>query len=136
MNHIRFKREIIIPSTIDGLNKCLDIVYGLTKQFDLDLDTSFSLHTVIIESVENAIIHGNKFKRENDVRVLIVISPREIFVEVEDKGEGFDINSIPSPIEGSAIKKEGGRGVFFIKSLSLSCRTLGRGNIIRIKLKR
>jgi len=136
MNHIQFRRELFIPSSNDGLNSCLDMVYELTKQFDFDLDTSFRLHTVIIESVENAIIHGNKYMNEFLVRVLIEIFTNEILVEVEDKGEGFDVNSIPSPVEEGAIQKEGGRGIYFIKHLSLSCYTIGRGNIIRIKLKR
>jgi serine/threonine-protein kinase RsbW len=136
MMHIHYQQEILIPSTAEGLNECLDMVYKLTKQFNFDLETSFSLHTVIIESVENAIIHGNKFIKDFNVRVLIVVCAHEIFVEVEDKGAGFDMNSVPSPIEGSAIQQEGGRGIFFIRRLSLSCYTMGRGNIIRIKLKR
>lgn len=136
MNHMQFQQEILIPSTVEGLNVCLDIVHELTKKFNLDLETSFCLHTVIIESVENAIIHGNKFIKDFNVRVLIMIGSDEIFVEVEDKGEGFDMNNVPSPIEESAIQMEGGRGIFFIKRLSLSCYTMGRGNILRIKLKR
>jgi len=133
---MQFQREILIPSSVEGLNVCLDMVYELTKKFDLDLETSFRLHTVIIESVENAIIHGNKFIKHFNVRVLIMVGSEEIFVEVEDKGEGFDMNNIPSPIEGAAVQREGGRGIFFIKRLSESCYTMGRGNILRIKLKR
>ena len=133
---MQFKREILIPSTIEGLNVCLDMVRDLTKKFNLDIETSFRLHTVVIESVENAIIHGNKFIKDFNVRILIMISSEDILVEVEDKGEGFDMNTVPSPIEGSAIQMEGGRGIFFIKRLSLSCYTMGRGNILRIKLKR
>lgn len=136
MKDIQVQREIIIPSTIEGLNVCLDIVYELTEQFNLDLDTSFKLQTVIIESVENAIIHGNKHVKDFNVRVLIMICLNEILIEVEDQGEGFDMDSIPSPIEGISIHREGGRGIFFMKRLSLSCYTMGRGNIIRIKLQR
>jgi len=136
MKRMQFQREILIPSTVEGMNVCLDIVDELAKMFNLDLETSFSLHTVIIEAVENAIIHGNKFIKDFNVRVLIIIGSDEIFVEVEDKGEGFDMNNVPSPVEGSAIQMEGGRGIFFIKRLSLSCYTMGRGNILRIKLKR
>lgn len=136
MNQILFRRELYIPSTIDGLNCCLNMAYELSKQFDFDFDTSFCLHTVIIEAVENAIMHGNRHNGDSEVRVLIELNANEIFVEVEDKGEGFDLNSIPSPVDGSAIQQEGGRGIFFIKSLSSSCTTIGKGNIIRIKLKR
>ena len=136
MKQILYQRELFLPSSIEGLNKCLDIVYELTHLCNLDCDTIFCLNTVIIESVENAIIHGNKFAGDASIRVLIAIGLHEITVEVEDNGDGFDLNSIPSPLEGRAIDQEGGRGIFIIKSLSRSCYTMGRGNIIRIKLKR
>ncbi|MCX6236359.1 MAG: ATP-binding protein [Bacteroidia bacterium] len=136
MSQTLFKKELFIPSTFEGLNKCLDIVGEVREQFDLDFDTSFGLHTIMVESIENAFIHGNKGVRELEVRVFISICANEILVEVEDTGDGFDLNSIESPLVGSNIKNEGGRGIFFIKMLSSTCYTVGRGNIIRIKLKR
>ena len=136
MNETIYQKELLIPSTIEGLNNCLDIVEEIKEQFCLDFDSSFGLHTVIVESVENAFIHGNKGSRELKVKVCISVNSSEILVEVEDCGEGFDINSISSPVEEQNIVKEGGRGIFFIKMLSLKCYTVGKGNIIRIKLKR
>jgi len=136
MNNIQFEQELFIPSTIDGLNFCLDVVYKISKQCNLDADTSFRMHTVIIEAVENAIVHGNKLIRDSDVRVLIIVALNEIVLEIEDKGEGFDLNGIPSPLEAHRLGLEGGRGIFFIQQLSLSCYTMGKGNIIRIKLRR
>ncbi len=131
-----FHTELFIPSTIEGLNKCLDVVDELKEKFGLNFDTCFRLHTVIVEAVENAFIHGNKGVRELEVRVYISISETEIFVEVEDNGDGFDLNSISSPVDGTDLKSEGGRGIFFIKMLSSSCYTGGRGNILRIILNR
>lgn len=136
MNQTLFQKELFIPSTLEGLNECLDIVDEVREQFNLDFDTSFSLHTIMVESVENAFIHGNRGVREMKVRVFISICASEILVEVEDSGDGFDLNSIISPTIKSNIKNEGGRGIFFIKMLSSTCYTVGRGNIIRIKLKR
>lgn len=136
MNQTLYQKELLIPSTIEGLNECLNIVDDIKQRFNLDFDTSFGLNTIIVESVENAFIHGNKGIRELTVRVLISISSSEILVEVEDMGKGFDINSIESPIDIANISNEGGRGIYFMKVLSTSCYTVGRGNLIRIKLKR
>ena len=136
MNNVIFQKEIFIPSAIEGLNICLDIIDEIKEQFHLDFDTSFSLHTVIVESVENAILHGNKGVKELEVRILIEMTEEEIFLEVEDQGEGFDLNSMEFPRKMSNITSEGGRGIFFIKQLSSSCYTIGKGNIIRIKLKK
>ena len=134
MDQILFQKEIFIPSTIDGLNKCLDVIGELREQFDLNFETIFCLHTVLVEAVENAFVHGNKGVRELDVRVFFSVSSSEIFVEVEDRGEGFDLNAISSPIDHLNLLREGGRGIFFIKKLSAGC--YAEGNILRIKLNR
>lgn len=136
MNQILFQKELFIPSTIEGLNMCLDVVGEVMEKFDLNFDTCFCLHTVIVESIENAFIHGNRGVRELEVRVYISISPSDIFIEIEDRGDGFDINCISSPLDPSNLQCEGGRGVFFIKMLSSACSTEGKGNIVRIKLNR
>ena len=74
MNQILFQKEIFIPSTIEGLNSCLDVIGELKVQFDFNFDTIFCLHTVLVEAVENAFVHGNKGVRELDVRVFFLIS--------------------------------------------------------------
>ena len=136
MDQILFQKEVFIPSTVEGLNRCLDVIGALREQYDLNFDTMFSLHTVVVEAVENAFIHGNKGERELDVRLYISISLSDICLEIEDRGEGFDMNSIPSPVESANLQSEGGRGIYFIRRLSSSCSTCGKGNIVRIKLNR
>ena len=136
MDLILFQKELFVPSNFEGLNRCLDVIGEIHEAFDLNFDTMFGLHTIIVESVENAIIHGNKGVRELDVRVLISIKSTEIYVEIEDRGDGFDINGLPSPVEPANLQIEGGRGIFFIKMLCVCCSTNVKGNIIRIKLNR
>lgn len=58
MNQSLFRKELYIPSTIERLNTCLDVVSEIRDKFDFD--TSFGLHIVILESVEYAFIHVNK----------------------------------------------------------------------------
>ena len=72
MDQPLFEQEFRIPSTIEGLKKCLGVVREVKERFELDFETGFSLHTVMVEAVENAIIHGNRGKKDLEVRVLIV----------------------------------------------------------------
>ncbi len=136
MDPTLFQKELFVPSNFDGLNICLDVIGEIKEAFDLNLDTMFGLHTIIVESVENAIIHGNKGVRDLDIRVFISINSTEIYIEIEDRGDGFDINGLRSPLEPHCLKNEGGRGIFFIKMLSACCSTNVKGNIIYIKLNR
>lgn len=136
MDKSLYQNELVVTSTVEGFNECLNVVDKIGKLLNFNFDENFGLQTVMMESLENAFIHGNKGIRELEVRVFISISKSEIFVEIEDAGEGYDFDSILSPIEGTNNHNESGRGIFFIKSLCSSCYTVGKGNIIRIILKR
>ena len=136
MDQPLFKQEFRIPSTIEGLKKCLGVVREVKERFELDFETGFSLHTVMVEAVENAIIHGNRGKKDLEVRVLIVVQLKHILIEVEDNGDGFDLNRVLALNKESDIRREGGRGIYFINSLCSSCCTEGAGNILKIELRR
>ncbi len=81
MNFPLFFKEIFISSTAEGLNECLDLVNEAGRKFNFNFEENFALHTVIVESVENAIIHGNKGIGEYKIRILISIHVNNIFVE-------------------------------------------------------
>lgn len=136
MDNSDYQIHLSIPSTVEGLNKCLDKVSSIGTDFDFDFDQNFAFHTIIVEAVENAIIHGNKLNRDLLVDIRITISDLNIFIEVEDSGDGFDLNSIPSPIDSANILKESGRGIYFIRKLSNSFVTVGKGNKVLIVIKR
>jgi serine/threonine-protein kinase RsbW len=136
MDNSGYQIHLSIPSTVEGLNVCLDKVSSIGKEFNFDFDQNFAFHTIIVEAVENAIIHGNKLNRDLYVDIRIAISNLNIFIEVEDRGEGFDLNTIPSPIESANILKESGRGIYFIRKLSNSFVTVGKGNKILIVINR
>lgn len=131
-----FYKELNIPSTIEGLDQCLIVVKEIELFLKLDYEKLLSLQTCIVESVENAIIHGNKGDRNLSVRVLFEITDDQIIIEVEDQGNGFDIDLIPSPLLKDNLRKESGRGIFFIRNLSSCCITKGNGNILFIIISR
>ena len=136
MNVPLYYKELIIPSTIEGVDSCLVLVNQISTLFKLDLELLFSLQTLILESVENAIYHGNHGNRDLFVYVSFEVTEFEIIIKVEDQGMGFDIDMVPSPLLQANIRKESGRGIFFIKNLSSSCYTLGSGNILIMKINR
>ena len=136
MKQCLFQTELFIPSSVEGLNKCLDVIDEIKERFGLNFDTCFRLQTVIVEAVENAFIHGNKSNRDLQVRIRFTVMRHQIVVEVEDSGEGFVLSDVPWLGEGDVKISEGGRGIFFIRKLSSDCYTLGRGNVIRIILNR
>ena len=134
--NIEYYNRIVISSTPEGLKTCLNLVPEIECKLRLDYKTSFALRTVLIESVANAINHGNHYNKDLNAIVTIKINHKTIFIEVEDQGDGFDANLIPSPVDPDNITLETGRGVFFIKAFSDSFKTIGKGNIVNIVINR
>ena len=128
--------ELNIPSTTEGLDKCLAVVDEIGTLLEFDFEKKFSLQTIIVEAVENAIIHGNRGIRELMVKVIFSIDDKHIVIEVKDAGEGFVLEEIVSPVSLDNIRKECGRGIYFIKMLSSDCYTIGKGNLLRIIIDR
>lgn len=133
---IEYYKRLEITSTHEGLKTCLNLVPEIEHRLKLDDQKSFALRTVLIESVTNAISHGNHFNKDLKAIITIQISNKQIFVEVEDQGQGFDANLIPSPIDKDNITLETGRGIFFIKEFSDKFQTVGKGNIVNIVINR
>jgi serine/threonine-protein kinase RsbW len=136
MAELEFIKKFSVNSTTDGLRKCLEIACEIQRVFNFEASKEFAFQTVLVESVTNAISHGNKYNEDLLTSVTISIDNEKIRIEVEDQGEGFDLDQIPSPIDKDHISLENGRGIFFIRNLSSSITTRGRGNIVDIIINR
>jgi len=136
MKETIFHKELIIPSSIEGLNNCLELVRDIGILYSLDYEKIFALHTITVEALENAIIHGNKRNQNLVVKFSISIDKDNILLKIEDEGNGFNIEQVHSPLEKDYIFKESGRGIFFIKFLCSSFKYLGKGNILHVLIDR
>lgn len=136
MGELEYFNRFSVNSTMDGLKKCMEIACEIQKDFNFDHSKEFAFQTVLIESVTNAITHGNRFNKDLLTIVTISIDKEKIEIEVEDQGEGFNLEKIPSPLDKDHINLENGRGIFFIRNLSSSITTRGRGNIVDIIVNR
>jgi anti-sigma regulatory factor (Ser/Thr protein kinase) len=133
---LEYYKRLVIPSTPEGLKTCLNLIPDIEYKLHFDDKTSFALRTVLIESVTNAICHGNHYRKELQAIITIKIDAKRIIVEVEDQGEGFDASLIPSPLDQDNISMESGRGIFFIRAFCDSFNTIGKGNIVNIIINR
>jgi serine/threonine-protein kinase RsbW len=69
------------------------------------------------EAVNNAIIHGNKRDPDKKVHVNCELFPDKIVLRIKDEGNGFDMSSIPNPLEPENLMKASGRGILVIRTL-------------------
>jgi len=70
------------------------------------------------ETLANAIRHGCKNDPTKQVQCCVTFDASgELLIVVRDPGTGFDVKSVPNPVEGSNLLRPSGRGVFLINQL-------------------
>ncbi len=109
-----------------------DIAKELDK-YDGDRETlAYHINLVLTEAMANAIKYANCKGSDKLVHILINISEDDLVIKVFDKGQGFDINSIPAP--NFEQLEDRGRGIFLIRSLmdSVNYRKVRNGNVLEM----
>ncbi|MGI8495004.1 MAG: ATP-binding protein [Pyrinomonadaceae bacterium] len=128
INHIREKIEFEIPSAISLMHSILDYLMKRVEKVGVVNPENSNLFIALDEAFVNAVKHGNKFDAAKNVRIAAEVSPKEARFTVEDEGEGFDINSIPDPLDPENLFKTSGRGVLLIHNIMDEVKYNERGN--------
>jgi serine/threonine-protein kinase RsbW len=120
--------EFELPSSISPMHSILDYLTRRVEKLGVVRPEQSNLFVALDEAFVNAVKHGNKFNAEKLVRIIAEVSPQEARFTIEDEGEGFDINSIPDPLDPSNLFKASGRGVLFIYNIMDEVKYNERGN--------
>jgi serine/threonine-protein kinase RsbW len=122
--HIEFE----LPSTISLMHIVLEYLMKRVEKLGVIKVEQSNLFVALDEAFVNAVKHGNKFDTRKLIRVTAVVSGQEARFTIEDEGEGFDVNSIPDPLDPDNLFKTSGRGVLFIYNIMDEVQYNDRGN--------
>jgi serine/threonine-protein kinase RsbW len=128
VKQIREKIEFEIPSAISLMNSILEYLIKRVEKVGVVNPENSNLFIALDEAFVNAVKHGNKFDAAKNVRITAEVSPKEARFTVEDEGEGFDVNSIPDPLDPENLFKTSGRGVLLIHNIMDEVHYNERGN--------
>jgi len=120
--------SIEIPSLVENIRIVESFVDNAKEEYNLTDNLYGNIMIAVIESVNNAIIHGNKTDKNKNVLLSATLHDEQIVFIVSDEGQGFDHQSLPDPTAPENIEKVGGRGIFLIKNLAdeVSFKSEGR----------
>jgi serine/threonine-protein kinase RsbW len=128
--------EVIIPTQ----TKYLNLIGSIGEHIAKDLEDysgdremlAYHLNLVLTEATANAIKHANYNDPKDSVRIIIHIDDQELNIKVYDHGQGFDLEKVEIP--DFDHPKEGGMGVFFIRTLmdSVTYNRQSDGNVLEI----
>jgi serine/threonine-protein kinase RsbW len=120
--------EFELPSTLSVMHIVLEYLVKRVERLEVVQSGQSNLFVALDEAFVNAVKHGNKFDCCKMIRIAAEISKQEARFTIEDEGEGFNVASIPDPLDPENLFKASGRGVLFIYNIMDEVSYNDRGN--------
>ena len=137
------KKDIEVDIKVPNQTRYLSLIGRIGEDIAKELDKysgdretlAYHINLVLTEAMVNAIKYANSKDPEKLVHIVINISEDALVIKVFDKGQGFDINTIPSPDFNRL--EDRGRGIFLIRSLmdSVCYKKVRNGNVLEMSKK-
>ena len=109
--------NIQIPSLSENIRIIESFIDNARDKYHLTDDIYGNIMIAVTESVNNAIVHGNKTDKNKNVHLSLSLNESLVKFTIEDEGDGFDFENLPDPTAPENIEKPGGRGIFLMKNL-------------------
>ena len=124
--------KIKIPSITENIRIIESFIDNAKEKFNLNDDIYGNIMIAVTESVNNAIMHGNKNDRTKNVTLSLSLNNNVINFKIKDEGIGFDFQNLPDPTSPENLDKPSGRGIFLMKHLSDEVNFTRNGSIVEL----
>ena len=131
--------QLQLLSRYENIELAEQMLAELGRDSEIERETLYWVGMAMREALANAIKHGNKLNPDKRVLVMMRIVPAdEIFIAIEDEGEGFDPTRLADPTDEENVLRASGRGVFYMKSFmdTVEFRPTPRGGCSRSARRR
>jgi serine/threonine-protein kinase RsbW len=108
--------ELILPSRIEAVAEAAAAAAKVVKSAGFGEEAAFGIDVAVREAVTNAVLHGNRQDETKTVEITFSASPAALEIDVRDRGQGFDPESVPDPTDAQNVLKTSGRGIFFMRT--------------------
>jgi anti-sigma regulatory factor (Ser/Thr protein kinase)/ActR/RegA family two-component response regulator len=126
--YLREKIEFELPSDLTLMDGVLHYLTERVARLGVIKPERSNLFIALDEAFVNAVKHGNKNDPTKLVRITAELSAKEARFTVEDEGEGFNVQTIPNPLDPTNLFKTSGRGVLLIYNIMDEVKYNERGN--------
>jgi serine/threonine-protein kinase RsbW len=129
------EKTIKIESKLSNLSIVENSIDNITRDSGINRENYGKIMVAVMEAVNNAIVHGNKYDEKKYVNIYISLQNNILKVTVEDQGKGFKPSEVPDPTEPENLENVNGRGVFLMKNLADELEFNKTGNKVIMKFK-
>ncbi len=121
------------PSKLSYINELIYLVSTLAVAVgyaDHDLDNNLKL--ALVESITNAMEHGNEWDEAKSITLHLQLNPDLLVATISDQGGGFDFSKRFDPTRPETMLEERGRGIFLMNAIMDKVQYNGNGNSVTI----
>ncbi len=129
------KKNIRIQSSLSNLGIVENAIDSITREAGINQENYGKILVSVMEAVNNAIVHGNKFDEKKFVNIDILLENNLLKVIIEDEGGGFKLSEVPDPTKPENLENLNGRGVFLMRNLADEIEFNKTGNRVILKFK-
>lgn len=108
--------ELTLESSLDAVNEAERTAEQYADRVGFDEETQSSIAMAVREAVVNAVLHGNAYDRNKQVKVAFDVTEQDLIVTVADQGSGVNPDELPDPLSPENILRGSGRGIFLIRA--------------------
>jgi serine/threonine-protein kinase RsbW len=102
------------PSTLESVDEAEVQILKAAEEAGFDEDERHRIGMAVRECMVNAVVHGNRYNRNKQVRVGVVIAGETFTIRITDQGEGFEREEVPDPLNDNNLLRHSGRGLFLM----------------------
>ncbi|MBN2321018.1 MAG: ATP-binding protein [Acidobacteria bacterium] len=129
------KLDTTIPGSVDAVLPVIQRIMSVIRDMGCAAEREFEIEQSLFEALNNAVEHGSAHDPSKQVQCCVACDQsRGMLIVIRDPGPGFDPASIPSPIVGSSLFAEGGRGIYLINQLMDEVRFEKGGTEIHMRM--
>ena len=104
--------KICVQAYLENISIIRSMIRIYLKAHKVDETDEVQLLSIVDELATNAIEHGYSYDEKGEIKIVLNIFKRTIFLSVEDSGKGYDAD-----IVNLDRKEDGGFGLFIVKKL-------------------
>jgi len=126
--------NMVVPADVRSISQVSDGVMQLIGEMKLAEGKEFEVETALREALANAIRHGCQNDASKSVQCCVTCEESgEIVIVVRDPGPGFEPAAVDSPVVGSSLLSDHGRGIYLINQFMDEVKFESEGREIQMR---
>ncbi len=111
------RTDLALPSTLASVDRLEQEAETYAAKHGFNEDDAANIAMAVREATVNAVLHGNSYSSEKQVRASFESDNKTITIRIQDEGTGFNAAVLPDPLLPENILRSSGRGVFLMRAL-------------------